>query len=341
MVTLIISTGSVWRYLDNGSDQGTNWIRKNFDDTSWRSGPAQLGYGDGDEATVVSYGPNSNDKYITTYFRHAFAVQDASLFTGLNFQLLRDDGAVIYLNGVEIWRSNMPTNGTILHTTRASSTVGGAGETTFFPFITNANLLVNGLNVLAVEIHQNNTNSSDISFDLELNGTVNFPPLVSITAPTNNAVFLSPATIAIGVSTSDSDGTISKVEFFHGGMLLGATTNAPFSFTWSNAVVGDFALTAVATDNGGSRATSSVVNVTVTRDTLYPLISTGAVWKYLDNGSDQGTNWFGTSFHWCHWMSGKMGEQRVDGELEDGAGEVEKPGVRGGLFASEDRVAAR
>ena len=45
--------------------------------------------------------------------------------------------------------------------------------------------------------------------------------------------------------------------------------------------------------------------------------------------------------HWCHWMSGKMGEQRVDGELEDGAGEVEKPGVRGGLFASEDRVAAR
>ena len=46
-------------------------------------------------------------------------------------------------------------------------------------------------------------------------------------------------------------------------------------------------------------------------------------------------------FHWCHWMSGKMGEQRVDGELEDGAGEVEKPGVRGGLFASEDRVAAR
>ena len=61
--------GAVWRYLDDGSDQGTNWSSRTFDDSGWASGPAQLGYGDGDENTVVEDGPN-NDRYVTTYFRH-------------------------------------------------------------------------------------------------------------------------------------------------------------------------------------------------------------------------------------------------------------------------------
>src|SRR5207247_2662513 len=76
----LISTGSVWKYLDNGSDQGTNWIGRTFDDSSWVSGHAQLGYGDGDEATRVSYGPNEGNKYITTYFRQSFSVTNAMSF---------------------------------------------------------------------------------------------------------------------------------------------------------------------------------------------------------------------------------------------------------------------
>lgn len=301
----LISTGSVWRYLENGSDQGTNWIRKNFDDTSWRSGPAQLGYGDGDEATLVSYGPDPNDKYITTYFRHSFAVQDASLFTNLNIRLLRDDGAVVYLNGEEIWRSNMPTNETIQFMTRASSAVGGTDEATFRSFITNASLLANGLNVLAVEIHQvNNTNSSDISFDLELSGNVNFPPVVNITLPTNDAVFLAPATVAIEAAAFDPEGALSKVEFFRGRTKLGEATNSPYALIWSNVPVGDYGLTAVATDAGGVQTTSSVISVTVNKDTLYSVISTGAVWKYLADGSDQGTNWTSNTFDDAAWLSG-------------------------------------
>src|SRR5437660_1416799 len=62
----LISTGAVWKYLDNGSDQGTNWVALGFDDTGWPSGPAQLGYGDGDEATVVSFGGVASNKYTTT-----------------------------------------------------------------------------------------------------------------------------------------------------------------------------------------------------------------------------------------------------------------------------------
>ena len=71
-VAVLIASNSVWKYLDNGSDQGTSWTSLTYDDSSWLFGPAQLGYGDGDEVTPVGYGPDANNKYITTYFRRTF-----------------------------------------------------------------------------------------------------------------------------------------------------------------------------------------------------------------------------------------------------------------------------
>ncbi len=172
--TFPVNEGATWKYLDNGTNQGTAWSGTAFDDSAWASGPAELGYGDGDEATLVDCGPNdpgcTSANYITTYFRHTFDVPDSSLFSGLNLRLLRDDGAVVYLNGVEIWRTNMPA-GSVTYTTLASSAVGGTDETTFYsPAALLANTLVDGANVLAVEIHQSGAASSDISFDLELTG---------------------------------------------------------------------------------------------------------------------------------------------------------------------------
>ena len=77
--TPLVAAGSTWRYLDNGVDQGAAWRGTNFDDSSWVSGPAQLGYGDGDEFTVVGFGPDVNNKFVTTYFRRDFVVADAAL----------------------------------------------------------------------------------------------------------------------------------------------------------------------------------------------------------------------------------------------------------------------
>ena len=170
--TTLVPTGASWKYLDNGSDQGTAWRASSFDDSSWPAGLAQLGYGDGDEATTLGFGPDANNKFITSYFRRAFNVTNASLFTTVTLRLLRDDGAVVYLNGVEVWRTNMPT-GTIGHLTTASVAIAGADETTFVQTTINPSLLVNGTNLLAVELHQSGGTSSDISFDLQLIGSDN------------------------------------------------------------------------------------------------------------------------------------------------------------------------
>lgn len=190
--TTLVPTGAVWKYLDNGSDQGTAWRATAFNDSTWPAGAAQLGYGDGDEATTVGFGPDANNKFITTYFRRAFSVTNASLFNSLTLRLLRDDGAVVYLNGVEVWRTNMPT-GPVNNLTPASVAIGGADETTFVQTTLSPSLLVSGTNILAVELHQSGGTSSDISFDLQLIGsdgsaTVTRGPYLQIGTPNSTIV---------------------------------------------------------------------------------------------------------------------------------------------------------
>lgn len=165
----LVSFGSVWKYLDNGSDQGTAWRALSFNDAAWKSGPGQLGYGDGDEKTVVSYGPSGSAKYITTYFRQTINVPNPAAFTSLLLRLIRDDGAVVYINGTEVWRSNMPT-GTITYKTLSATGVAGTDESKIWETTVPSTPLVAGTNVIAVEIHQNLGNSSDISFDMEIVG---------------------------------------------------------------------------------------------------------------------------------------------------------------------------
>lgn len=72
--TALISFGDVWKYLDDGSDQGTNWSQRLYNDSAWSAGAARLGYGGGGELTTLSSGPNSSQRNITAYFRHAFNV---------------------------------------------------------------------------------------------------------------------------------------------------------------------------------------------------------------------------------------------------------------------------
>ena len=165
----LIAQRSAWRYLDTGVDPGATWTNLGFNDATWTTGLAQLGYGEGDETTVIGFGPDINNRHITSWFRHAWLVDDPGAFSSLQLRLLRDDGAVVYLNGTEVARQNMPA-GSITAVTLASAAVGGADETTFFNTSVSAGALVAGTNIIAVEIHQATTNSSDVSFDLQLIG---------------------------------------------------------------------------------------------------------------------------------------------------------------------------
>jgi hypothetical protein len=200
-----VPQGSIWKYLDNGSDQGSAWVGRTFNDASWSSGPAPLGYGDANgqlPATTNSYGPDLNNKYITTYYRHSFSVPSAAAVSNLLVSVQRDDGVIVYLNGTPIFTDNMPVP-PINYLSLALVAIGGTDETTFYPLAVDPSLLVNGVNVLAAEIHQANATSSDIIFDLVLSGE----NLVQNTTPSVNAGSDQMVTLpgAAGLSGSVSD----------------------------------------------------------------------------------------------------------------------------------------
>ena len=163
-----ISSGYRWRYLDNGSNQGSAWKAKAFDDSAWSSGPSELGYGSDDEGsgTTLSFGPNSSSKYPTTYFRTSVEVPDPSLFFNFLLRVKYDDGISVYINGKEAIRQNLASGASF--TTFASSTVSdesGWKEVTLPSASFSA-----GTNVIAAEIHQGSGTSSDIRFDMFLRG---------------------------------------------------------------------------------------------------------------------------------------------------------------------------
>ena len=172
--TTIVPYSASWKYLDDGTEPETDWTSISFDDSNWKSGFAEFGYGDGDENTEINFGPDSNAKQITTYFRRAFTVDNISDYKSLQLHLLRDDGAVVYLNGNELVRSNMPA-GNIISTTLALSPIFPPAEKSFHIQNISHKHLLDGENVLAVEIHQVSPTSSDVSFNLTLVGTA-VPP---------------------------------------------------------------------------------------------------------------------------------------------------------------------
>ena len=200
----IVERGSVWKYLDDGSNAGTsadgvNWFaHPDYNDSLWPKGAAELGYGDAGqgrpEETVVGYIDTDPctagvQKNITTYFRHTFDANDVSDYLGLQLGVMADDGAAVYLNGVEIEnaRSNLP-EGAIDYLTTANASIGSPEEYTFFYYPVDVNRLNERGNVLAVEIHQANPTSADISFALELNGILPNPGAGALNPGINRVV---------------------------------------------------------------------------------------------------------------------------------------------------------
>ncbi len=171
----VAGRGAVWKYRVGAGDPGAAWNTAGFDDSSWPQGAVECGYGDGDEVTNVGFvdtdpATPGDQRNLTTYFRHVFQVDNPAEVTGLVARVKRDDGAIVYLNGREVFRSAMPP-GEVTYATpgNGGASVADDGNTWFSKNLIPAEYtLLAGANLLAVEIHNASPASSDISFDLEL-----------------------------------------------------------------------------------------------------------------------------------------------------------------------------
>lgn len=157
-----------WAYFDGSNTPGNLWKIPNYDDDAWATGTAPLGYMDNHILTSISYGPDKESKNPTAYFRNDFEVTSKEGIEELILGLMRDDGAVVYLNGTELYRTDNMPKGAIAYETLATTTMSAYDEVTYLEVRLPANLLVKGTNTLAVEVHQGAINSADMSFDLYL-----------------------------------------------------------------------------------------------------------------------------------------------------------------------------
>jgi probable HAF family extracellular repeat protein len=169
----LVPRQAVWRYWDNGTSPGAEWRELDFDDSTWQEGAAPLGYGEGDEQTVIYCGPTApacnDDNLATAYFRREFDVSDPSAIDELRLTMVRDDAVAAYVNGVEVFRDTNLAANADFSTYTVPHPVENVSTTISIP----TTHLLSGRNVLALEVHQADPNIflssiDDLSFDARL-----------------------------------------------------------------------------------------------------------------------------------------------------------------------------
>lgn len=156
--------GAVWSYLDDGSDPGPGWTAPGFDDSSWATGAAPLGFGTDHLVTTVRQ-PSANGS-VTTWFRTSLELYQIDRVTRAKLGLIRKDGAAVYLNGREILRDNLPDGAA--PTTPASASSPREESIAWVDLDVAPGLLHAGTNTLAVEVHGAEVGASELRFDLYL-----------------------------------------------------------------------------------------------------------------------------------------------------------------------------
>ncbi|MGN6743892.1 MAG: delta-60 repeat domain-containing protein, partial [Amnibacterium sp.] len=172
---VLVAAGSSWHWLQPTTAPDASWNTAGFDDSSWSTGAAPLGWGDASIATVL---PGSAPRPLTAYYRDSVTVKDPASLGTVTLTTRADDGVVLYVNGVEVGRANMPS-GTVTNGTYASSAVTTANAVGKpVTFTVPASRFTSGTNVLAAEVHSNYKSTSSSSFDLT--ATADGKPVVPV-----------------------------------------------------------------------------------------------------------------------------------------------------------------
>ena len=115
----------------------------------------------------------------------------------------------------------------------------------------------------AVATDSDGVRSTSSPVSVTVSGSTNKPPAVSLTSPAPSSTFTAGASITLAATASDSDGTVTRVEFYRGSTLIGSDTSSPYSYSWTNVAAGSYLLTARAVDDDGAMQTSAGANITV------------------------------------------------------------------------------
>jgi hypothetical protein len=295
--------GSVWKYHDGGVDLGSAWLSGSYDDSAWKSGAGQLGYGDGDEKTLLQR-LNATTSQPSVYFRKTLHLDRP--VTAASLTVLFDDAIAVWINGTLVYSRG--TGRGLGYSAFASASSGdNAVMSTMLDLSSNPFLV--GNNVIAAMVKQSSSSSTDLSFDLALalaTGPASEPPSLRLTAPNGGEVLTAGSSFHVQWATTGSVPTV-KLEL----STDGGTTWTTLADGLSNSGMSMWTVPNVSTSQARLRVSGS--GVADTSDGVFTLrggpgplpgIAMGAVWKYHDGGVDLGTAWRSASYDDSAWKSG-------------------------------------
>ncbi|MGA8210768.1 MAG: fibrinogen-like YCDxxxxGGGW domain-containing protein [Nocardioidaceae bacterium] len=163
--TVVIENGSAWQWRYADGEPPAGWNTPGFDASSWATGDGVLGFGAPTVVTNIDTFASTSARPVTAYFTTSFQVADPAALTRLTITSVADDGAVFYVNGVEVKRTNI-ADGPVTSTTFASSARRYTDAGTVVVDVP-ASQLVAGTNVISVETHLNYRGTPDATFDLK------------------------------------------------------------------------------------------------------------------------------------------------------------------------------
>ncbi len=301
--------GAVWRYRNVGAAPAAAWTTPGFDDSSWLQGPAILGREEGGEGTVLTSGTG------VRWFRRSFALPDAGLVSDARLSLVADDGALVYLNGAEVVRDNLAA-GPVTPATLAATYRTGTDERAVRTFTVPPSALVDGVNVLAVQLHQA-SGSTDASFDaaLTLTGATadTSPPTVpsGLTSPGQTST-----SVALAWAASADDVGVERYEVYVDGAAAGSTPVTGFTAT-GLAPTSTHTFAVAALDAAGNRsARTAPITVSTAAPPAGPvqLIARNATWRYRNVGAAPPATWTQVGFDDAPWVQGPAQLGREEGD---------------------------
>ena len=288
----LIQPGSTWRWKYDNTTTPSGWAGTGFDDSAWKQGGAPLGFGSTSIITNIDTFATTTDRPKTAYFRKSFSVANPGKVSQLTLSTVADDGVVVYLNGTEVGRANMPT-GTVSSTTSASTAV----RTTSAQKVTlnvSPDLLVAGTNVVAAETHLNYKGTPDVSFDLTAKATTgNARPTAAFTASADQL-----AASFDGSASADSDGTIASYAWDFGDNTQGTGVTPTHTYAAS----GTYHVTLTVTDNDGALGSVTHDLTVVTADPT--VIAKGSSWRWRYLASAPPVAWTSNGFDASSWSLG-------------------------------------
>jgi hypothetical protein len=292
-----IAFGSTWKYNASGADAGTAWTATGYNDTAWSSGPGKLGWGLSGLSTTIATKP------LTTYYRSTLPVTDPSSVKTLDLKLYDMQGAVVYVNGVEAGRLNMPA-GAITSTTPAAGYLSAADEKAVKTVTVPGSLLVAGTNTIAVEVHTVTAGAGRQYFDLQatLYGTSGDTSAPS--APNLTATAGATATTLTWTGATD-DTALGGYLVQRDGQLVAVTGPSSLGFTVPVANTQSHSYVVTAFDMNGNTTASNTATVNPVANPN--LLAFGSSWKWFYAEGGPAADWASPSFDDASWATG-LGE---------------------------------